>query len=106
MNKEEILEKSRRENKGRDECERDALAQGGKIAAAVGGVVCAAVILLEAIFSDFASYSTWAVYLSMTGSVLLVKFAKMRKKHELIFGALQILLALVFFAIYITKLVE
>lgn len=105
MNREEILEKSRRENRGMDEREREAFVQAGQKATAVGGLLCAVIIVLEAIFSAHVSFSTWAVYLSMTGTILLVKYIRLREKHELIFGVFQIILAAVFFIMYVVRLV-
>ena len=106
MTKEEILEKSRQENKKHDEMERDALARAGKLACAVGGLVCMAIIVLEAIFSDRVSMSTWAVYLSMTGTMLLMKYLRLKKKHELVFGVLELALAAVFFVMFVIGLVR
>jgi hypothetical protein len=105
MEKNDILEKSRRENRNMDERERDALAKAGQRAFGVGGMVCAFIIIFEAIVSDFASYSTWAVYLSMTGTVFLVKYSILSKKHELVFGLLQLALAIIFIAIYVKRMV-
>ena len=73
MNREEILERSRQENKNRDEMEKDAMARAGQKACAVGGMMCAVIILLEAFFARQVNMSTWAVYLSMTGTMLMVK---------------------------------
>ncbi len=106
MNKEEILEKSRQENKGRDEMERDAFAKAGQTACAVGGIVCALVIIFEAIFARQVNFSIWAVYLSMTGTMLLTKYRRLGKKHELIFGACQLILAAIFLAMYVIRLVR
>ena len=105
MDREEILEKSRLENRRRDEMERDALAKAGQRACAVGGIVCAVVIVLEAIFADAFNMSVWAVYLSMTGTMLLMKYIRLRKRHELIFGAAQLILAAAFLVMYIIRLV-
>ena len=68
MNKEEILERSRQENRKRDEMEADTFARAGQLATAVGGIVCMAVILLEGFLAERVNYGTWAVYLSMAGS--------------------------------------
>ena len=105
MNREEILEKSRQENKNRDEMEKDALAKAGQKACAVGGLVCAAIIILEAIFAEQVNMSTWAVYLSMTGTMLLVKYLRLKKKHELVFGLIQLVLAAIFLVMYVVRLV-
>ena len=104
MNKEEILERSRKENKNLDEMEKNALARGGQRACAVGGLVCMAIILLETIFAKQVSLIPWAVYLSMTGTALLVKYSQLRKKHELIFGLLQLAMAAVFFVMYVIRI--
>ncbi len=104
MTKEEILAKSREENKNWDEMERFAYAKAGQRACAVGGLVCVIVILLESIFAARVSFSTWAVYLSMTGTMLLTKYLNLKKKHELIFGILQLALALLFLGAYAVQL--
>lgn len=109
MNRDEILERSRKENKNQDEMERGVMAKAGQRATAIGGSVCAAIIVLEAIFTDFSTrvvLSTWAVYLSMTGTMLLMKYIWLKKKHELIFGVLQLAIAAVFFVLYVIKLVR
>lgn len=106
MNRDEILEKSRKENKNQDEMERDALVKAGQRACAVGGLVCMVVILFEAIFADHVNFSTWAVYLSMTGTMLMVKYLRLKKKHELIFGLLQLALAAAFLVMYILRIVR
>ncbi len=106
MNREEILEKSRRENKNRDEMEQNAAAKAGQTACAVGGLVCMVIILLEAIFAKSVNPATWAVYISMTGTMLLVKYRYLKKKHELIFGLAEIALAVVFLVMYVIRLVR
>ena len=106
MNREEILEKSRQENKGRDEMERDVFARAGQTACAVGGIVCALVIILEALFARQVNFSTWAVYLSMTGTMLLMKYRSLKKTHELIFGVCQLVMALMFLVMYVIRLVR
>jgi hypothetical protein len=104
MDRNDILEKSRKENRNMDEREKDAVAKAGQSAFGVGGVVCAFIILFEAVVSDFTSFSTWAVYLSMTGTAFLVKYSILRKKHELLIGLLQLALAIIFIGIYIIRM--
>jgi uncharacterized membrane protein HdeD (DUF308 family) len=106
MDREEILKRSRDEYSGRDEMEKDTLVKAGQLAFTVGGLACALVLILEAIFADHVNPATWFVYLSMTGTNLMVKYVKMRKKHELVFGILQLALALVFLVMFILKLVR
>ena len=106
MDKEEILQKSRNENKNRDEMERSTYEKAGKTACAVGGFVCMIIILLEAIFTKQVNCGTWAVYLSMTGTMLLVKYFQLKKKHELIFGVAELILAAIFLVMFVIRLVR
>ena len=104
MNKDEILEMSRQENKKHDEMEKDVFAKGGQMAFTVGGLVCMAVILVETLLAKEVNMSTWAVYLSMSGTMLLSKYKRLHKKHELYFGLAQLALAVIFFVMYVMKL--
>jgi hypothetical protein len=104
MDRNVILEKSRKENCNMDEMEKTALAKAGQRAFDVGGLVCIFIIICEVIGSDLASYSTWAVYFSMTGTALLVKYSILRRKHELLFGLLQLVLAIIFMGMYIKRM--
>ncbi len=104
MNRDEILERSREENKNQDEMERHALAKAGQKACAVGGLLCSVLIIFESFFAGHPNFSTWAVYLSMTGTMLLTKYSLLKKKHELVFGLFQIALAVVFFVLYVIRL--
>ena len=88
MNKEEILAKSRTENKGRtDEMETAVLGKAGSIAAAAGGLVCMLIVLLNLISKSSdpkVSFAAWAVYGLMQGALFLVKYVKLRRVHELV----------------------
>ena len=50
MNKDEILEKSRQENKHKDEMEKEVFLKAGQISCAVGSIICAIIIVLETFF--------------------------------------------------------
>lgn len=96
MDKEEILAKSRAENAGTDEREKAAIAHGNKVACVVGGVVCAVIIIYDAFVGGGQNFAAWAVYLSITGTTLLVKYLKLKRGHELVFGLVQLVLAAAF----------
>ena len=94
MNKDEILLKAQEENKGKDLADRSAQKDGSWIAYSVGVIL---IILVDTIngfvlhnvnrVADFALFS-------MAYVLFLVKYIKLRKKHELIpliiWGALSI----------------
>lgn len=106
MNKEEILEKSRQENKGKDERELQAIAQGCKIAFAVGGILCVLFATLAWIHKDLAIFcSSYSVYFAMGGTAYILKYTKVRKKYELAFGIYFVLIAAALFAVYILRFI-
>lgn len=103
MDKEEILKRSRNENGSRDEMERDTYKKAGQRACAVGGIVCAVLIIFDAVFAGSVSVGAWAVYLSMTGTMLISKYSRQRKMYELIFGLLLLILAAAFLIKYVIQ---
>ena len=103
MTKEEILAISREENKNKDERERATFTKAGQKACATGGMVCMFILIIEAIFNGEFNLAVSAVYLSMTGTMLLVKYLELKKKHELVFAVIQLILAAVFFVMYVLK---
>ena len=92
MNKEEILAKSRAENKGTDEREKLVLAKAGQKAFGAGLIVCMLITMFNGILSDIdkslydpkLTCGPWGIYLSMMGTLFLYKYVKLRKKHELV----------------------
>ena len=86
MDKDEILERSRKEHKDRDFVEDEALAQASKLAITVGAVVCGLLTILQAVFQNSAVYGIWTLMFSILATASLVKFAKLRQRHELIEG--------------------
>ena len=107
MDKEEILKKSRNENRNLDEMEKETLLKAGRLASGIGGMLCMLIMLIEICLSAKGpSLCLWTVYLSMTGTTLLVKYKSRKKKHELFFGLLEIALAIAFLVIHIINLNE
>lgn len=105
MNKDDILEKSRRENKGPDEMEQYVMAAAGKIAAKVGMLVCCIVAILQVIFTDAISFESWMIYFSILATTFLVKYIKLHSKHELWVAVLYTVLFIMFAVLFILRLV-
>lgn len=101
MNKDEILEKSRLENHGRtDEMESAALGRAGSIAAAVGGMICMLIVLLDLIAKNpdpKVGFAAWSVYGLIQGVLFLVKYLKLRRAHELVFAILYLIVGVTAF---------
>lgn len=105
MKKEEILEKSRMENKGTDEMELVVLGMAGKLAAQIGMLICCAVAVLQVAFTDSVSFESWMIYFSILGTIFTVKYAKLHKKHELLLALLFSGLFVFFTVLFIHRLV-
>ncbi len=104
MNREEILEKSRRENKGTDEMELIVLNSAGKLAAQIGMLICCAVAVLQVSFTDSMSYESWMIYFSILGTLFTVKYIKLHKRHELLLAILFSGLFVFFAVLFVRRL--
>lgn len=94
MDKKEILEMSRAENKQGDEMQKSAFAQASKIACAVGGIFCVILSAVALLLNnlelvpniEFVLFTAWAVGYSICGTQKLVLYTKTKKKNDLIAG--------------------
>ena len=101
MDRDEILKRSREENKDRDFVEEAVMATANSLSLAVGMIVCGLVSVLSAIFQGGPEYSVWTVMWVIHASTFLVKYHKLRKRHELMMGLFYIALAVFFFVCYL-----
>ncbi len=101
MDKDEILKKSREENRDRDLVEAEVLNKANGIALSVSLTICGLISLFHAIFRDSVDYAVWTVQFGMLATVMLVKFAKLRRRHELFLGLLYAGFSLFFFYFYL-----
>ena len=101
MDKDEILERSRKENKDRDFVGEEVTNKANSIAFSVGMLVCALLSVLHAIFQDSPDYSAWVVMWAILSSVFLFKYHRLRKRHELVLGLIYLAFCGFFFALYL-----
>ena len=106
MNKEKILESSRRENKNRELAEMEVTAQAGNIAGRVGATVCVVLTLIFRIFTKTYFLSPWVVYFSILTTHNLVRYTKLKRKSDLLLAILCLAMCLTFLAFFILRLVE
>ncbi len=83
MNKEKILESSRRENKNRDLAEMEVTAQAGNSAGRVGAAVCVVLTLIFRIFTKTYFLSPWVVYFQHSHHPHSCKVCKAKEKNRL-----------------------
>lgn len=96
MERKEILEKSRNDNKGNDEFEKSVLNSSGRIAAGVGGLLCGTFLILDLIFKGEPNPAYWAIWSSIEATLFTLKYKNLRKKHELFVAVIYTLLAVMF----------
>lgn len=104
MNKDEILKKSREENKGCDFVEGAVLAKANALSLGVGMIVCGLLSVLAAIFRGVPDYSAWTVMWAIQASIFLFKYYKLRRRHELALGLFYGALDIFFFVFYLHSL--
>lgn len=103
MNKDEILAKSRKENKDGDERELQILANSSKIGMVVGGILAAIIVLFSRVVDEpLLGLSAWAVYFAMFGSRVLYQFIQTREKTRLFQAIIDIMFGL---ACFVTMIV-
>ena len=85
MTREEILEKSRRENESMDEREQAVMLRSSSIAKAVGLALCMLVVLVSDILGadPSASLSSFAIYWGMQGTDRVYRWWKLRNRADL-----------------------
>lgn len=101
MDKDEILKKSREENKDRDLVDEEATNKANSIAFSVGMMACGLLSVLHAVFRDSVDYDVWVVMWAISSSMFLVKYHRLRKCHELVLGLFYGALSVFFFALYL-----
>ena len=86
MNKEEILQRAREENKGVDAVLQKAKTEGAKISMAVGAAACMLLNFLDHIFlhTDVIGDTCWIIYGSMIASKVWVEGIALKKKGYVI----------------------
>lgn len=101
MDRDEILKRSREENKDQDLVDLEVLHRANNIALSVSMLICALISVLHAVFRDSPDYAVWIVQFGMLSTVMLVKFAKLRRRHELLLGLLYAGFCVCFFVFYL-----
>lgn len=105
MDKEEILAKSRQENKNRDMEDLEVQSWAIGIAVKIGVMFCSLLSVLEAIFRGKPNMTCWTIFFGVLGATMVLKFVRLRRKHELAVGILYLGLCVFFFVMYVRGLI-
>lgn len=106
MNREEILQASRNENRNKDLAELEVVYQAGIHAARVGALVCCMVSVLSSALAHAILYSPWVIYFSIITTQWLVRFLKIRRRSDLVLAIFFFSLAVLAFVGLVYRLLE
>lgn len=106
MNKDEILEISRRENGRKDLADLAVTEQAGHMAGRVGACVCCLISVMVHYLTDALLYSPWIIYFSILGTHYAVKFGKIKRRSDLFLCVVYFAMCLLAFAFFVLRLAE
>ena len=106
MNKEEILERSRKENKNQDIYEKEVIIQGNRYACIAAGVLATIFFVIQIFTGGGMNYGLYAVVFSMPMAGFWIKYIRMHIKHELLVAICYTVMVLIFSAVHIYGLVS
>ena len=105
MNREEILEKSRAENKHKDIYEPEILKQASTNAVIVMMVLATVFFSAQIFVGGGTNWGLWALVFSANMTIYWVKYAKLRRNHELAMAIVHIIVVAIFSVGHIYNLI-
>ena len=104
MNKDEILAKAQSEGKERDLPDRDAQRNGAWVAYIIGVILLIVVDTVNGFVLHYVNRGADFALFSMAFVVFLIKYLRLRKRHELIIAIIWGVLSLSMLAVWIMQL--
>jgi hypothetical protein len=106
MNKEEILAKAQNDNKGMDVADLEVQQKGAYIAYFVGIIGIILVDIINGIVFKVINHGPNMVISLMCFTAFIIKYIKLRKKHELLVSIIYLILSIMFLVFWILQLVK
>ncbi len=88
MDKEEILKRSRNENKNQDVYEKEVITKGGDYGAVAAAVLATVLFILQILLGQGMNYGLYAIVFVIPAVRFIYKAIKMKNKHEIFVAAL------------------
>lgn len=98
MNKNEILEMSRKENKNQDPYEKEISQNAGNIAAVVAAILATIFYVIQILVGLGSNYGLYAVVFSVPATGYLVSAIRMKNRRDTL-AAIVFIIATVFFSV-------
>lgn len=105
MNKDEILAKSRAENKNKDVYEQEVLKQASRSAVIVQMVLATIFFVTQIFVGEGINWGLWALVFSANMTINWVKYIKLHRKYELVIAIAYTILVSVMSGYYIYNLI-
>lgn len=105
MNKDDILARSRAENNGNDEYERQVLEKAGKLAAQVGMAACCIIAMTSVLVTERVNSACWVIYFSIYATLFWTKYRHLKRRHELMLAAVSTAVGLLFAGLFIQEMI-
>ena len=104
MEKEEILKKAQKENKGKDLAELDVMRKATNIAYMAGGLFIIAILIVNLIVTGVFQYGVLGGLFFMVATAFIYKYIHLRKRHELFVSIIYSLSSLAFLTLWVLQL--
>ncbi len=88
MQKEDILELSRREHKNSDLVEQSVYKTASFVGTAAGWCAIAFVLMISGFIGHQANYGAYFIFFVIEGGIFVTKYVMLKKRHELIVSAI------------------
>jgi len=105
MNKEEVLEKSRNENKDQDIFEKEVLKEGGNFGAMAAAVLATVFFVIQIIVGGGLNYGLYAVVFSVFTAGYIVKSIRLKRRQDIIIAVINTVAVLLFSVAHIYNLI-
>ena len=103
MNKDDILKKSRDENKNGDEREEKIKLRSYATSSAIGALICMVIVIVEGAIFDRSTTPIWIIYCGMMFSKNIIDAVILKKKADIGLSILWGLLCIFHVVIYILE---
>ena len=105
MNKDEILAKSRAENKNKDVYEQEILKQASESAVVVQMVLATIFFVTQILVDNGTNWGLWALVLSANMTIYWVKYIKLYRKFDLLMAIIYTILVSVMSGYHIYSMI-
>ena len=105
MDRDDILARSRAENRGTDAYERQVLEKAGKLSAQVGMLVCCLIAAASVAAAGRVNNACWVIYFSIHASLFWTKYRYTKVRHELLLAVVSTAVGLLFLGLFIREMI-